>query len=110
MNSLIECCIAMKHISLAFSRLEEVLSYYDCQWYCYHEVKGSHRRFVRNHRVISIECYEPEVRVREMLRYLKQINNIHIETWFDLDKNTMIYANNYYRRNQLHKSMIFTNL
>lgn len=105
MATQIECSFNIDH-SLVFSRLEHLLEGFECEWYSDIEVSGSSRtrHFTRKHYVITILCYDTLNHTRQLFRELSNIKHLNVETWYDLDKNKMIYANSYYRKTQCHKA------
>jgi hypothetical protein len=105
MATQIECSFNIDH-SLVFSRLKHLLDGFECDWYSDIEVSGSSRTraFTRKHYVITILCYDTIDNTRHLFHELLKIKQMNVETWFDLKKNKMIYANSYYRKTQCHKA------
>lgn len=103
MNSLIECSVYQTHSSTVVPLLYDILEHYDCSWYSFYETRGVYRKFIRNHCVITIECFESKIIVRQLLKRLKSIPHLHIETWYNLQEQQMVYASTHYRKHQLYK-------
>lgn len=102
MTTQIECSFNVDN-SLVFSQLEPLLERFECEWYSDIEVSGAirTRRFTRKHYIITIICHDTINHTRQLFHELINLKHLNVETWYDLDKNKMIYTNAFYRKTML---------